>query len=174
MVDLGSLVLLTSIFGGKVAVVYVLFGLAVAVAGGTLIEKMHLENEVEEFIRNGHAADVAQEKLQWKDRAKYAWEQVLSTAEKGVSICACGCGIGAIIHNWIPEEFIVKILGTGNPFGVVLATIAGIPMYADIFGTIPNCRNIACKGRTAWRGVVLYDGGYNAFSSVYDSAEKGD
>lgn len=153
MVDLGSLVLLTSIFGGKVAVVYILFGLAVAVAGGTLIEKMHLENEVEEFIRNGHAADVAQEKLQWKDRAKYAWEQVLSTAKKVFPYVLAGVGIGAIIHNWIPEEFIVKILGTGNPFGVVLAAIAGIPMYADIFGTIPIAETLLAKG--AQLGVVL-------------------
>lgn len=153
MVDLGSLVLLMSIFGWKVAVVYVVLGLIIAVAGGTLIEKLHLENQVEEFIRNGHAIDVPQEKLHFQDRIKYAWEQVLSTAKKVAPYVLIGVGIGAIIHNWIPEEFIVKVLGDNNPFGVILATIAGIPMYADIFGTIPIAEALLAKG--ALLGVVL-------------------
>jgi len=153
MVDLGSLVLLMSIFGWKVAVVYVVLGLVIAVAGGTLIEKLHLENQVEEFIRNGHAIDVPQEELHFKDRMKYAWEQVVSTAKKVFPYVLVGVGIGAVIHNWIPEEFIVKVLGTGNPFGVVLATIAGVPMYADIFGTIPIAEALLAKG--AQLGVVL-------------------
>ena len=108
MVDLGSLVLLMSIFGWKVAVLYVILGLVIAVIGGTLIEKLHLENQVEEYIRNGHAIDVPQEELHFKDRMKYAWEQVVSTAKKVVPYVLIGVGIGAIIHNWIPEEFIVK------------------------------------------------------------------
>lgn len=153
MIDLGSLVLLMSIFGWKVAVVYVVLGLTIAVAGGTLIEKIHLENEVEEFIRNGHAIDVPQEELHFKDRMKYAWEQVVSTAKKVFPYVLVGVGIGAFIHNWIPEDFIVKVLGTGNPFGVVLATIAGVPMYADIFGTIPIAEALLAKG--AQLGVVL-------------------
>ena len=153
MVDLGSLVLLMSIFGWKVAVVYVVLGLIIAVAGGTLIEKLHLENQVEEFIRNGHAIDVPQEKLHFQDRIKYAWEQVLSTAKKVAPYVLIGVGIGAIIHNWIPEEFIVKVLGDNNPFGVILATIAGVPMYADIFGTIPIAEALLAKG--ALLGVVL-------------------
>ena len=136
MVDLGSLVLLMSIFGWKVAVLYVVLGLVIAVVGGTLIEKLHLENQVEEYIRNGHAIDVPQEELHFKDRMKYAWEQVISTAKKVAPYVLIGVGIGAIIHNWIPEDFIVKVLGDNNPFGVVLATVAGVPMYADIFGTI--------------------------------------
>ena len=107
MVDLGSLVLLMSIFGWKVAVVYVILGLVIAVAGGTLIEKLHLENQVEEFIRNGRSVDVPQEKLTFKDRMKYSWEQVVSTAKKVAPYVLIGVGIGAIIHNWIPEEFIV-------------------------------------------------------------------
>ena len=153
MVDLGSLVLLMSIFGWKVAVVYVVLGLVIAVAGGTLIEKLHLENQVEEFIRNGKAIDVPQEELCFQDRTKYAWEQVVSTARKVAPYVLVGVGVGAIIHNWIPKAFIVKILGTGNPVGVILATIAGIPMYADIFGTIPIAEALLAKG--AQLGVVL-------------------
>ena len=153
MVDLGSLVLLMSIFGWKVAVIYVVLGLVIAVAGGTFIEKMHLENEVEEYIRNGKAIDIPQEELHVRDRIKYAWEQVLSTARKVFPYVLIGVGIGALIHNWIPEAFIVKILGTGNPFGVVIAAIAGVPMYADIFGTIPIAEALLAKG--AQLGVVL-------------------
>lgn len=153
MVDLGSLVLLMSIFGWKVAVLYVVLGLVIAVVGGTLIEKLHLENQVEEYIRNGHATPVPQEELHFKDRMKYAWEQVVSTAKKVAPYVLIGVGIGAVIHNWIPEDFIVKVLGDNNPFGVVLATIAGVPMYADIFGTIPIAEALLAKG--ALLGVVL-------------------
>ena len=153
MVDLGSLVLLMSIFGWKVAIIYVILGLVIAVAGGTLIEKLHLEEQVEEFIRNGHAMDVPQEELHWNDRLQYAWEQVVSTAKKVAPYVLIGVGIGEIIHNWIPEEWIVNVLGTGNPFGVILATIAGVPMYADIFGTIPIAEALLAKG--AQLGVVL-------------------
>ena len=153
MVDLGSLVLLMSIFGWKVAIVYVVLGLAIAVAGGTLIEKLHLEEQVEEFIRSGHVMDVPQEELRWKDRIRYAWGQVVSTAKKVAPYVLVGVGIGAVIHNWIPEEWTVKLLGTGNPLGVILATVAGIPMYADIFGTIPIAEALLAKG--ALLGVVL-------------------
>lgn len=153
MVDLGSLVLLMSIFGWKVAVLYVVLGLAIAVVGGTLTQKLHLENQVEEYIRNGHATHLPQEELHFKGRMKYAWEQVISTAKKVAPYVLIGVGIGAIIHNWIPEDFIVKVLGDNNPFGVVLATIAGVPMYADIFGTIPIAEALLAKG--ALLGVVL-------------------
>ena len=153
MVDLGSLVLLMSIFGWKVAVAYVVFGLVVAVVGGTLIEKLHLENQVEDFIRNAKSIDVKAEKLTFKDRIKYAWEQVTQTAKKVLPYVLVGVGIGAVIHNYIPEEWIVKALGNNNPFGVILATIAGVPMYADIFGTIPIAEALLAKG--ALLGVVL-------------------
>ena len=153
MVDLGSLVLLMSIFGWKVAVIYVVLGLVIAVAGGTLIEKLHLENQVEEYIRNGKAIDIPQEELHFKERLRYAWGQLCTTAKKVFPYVLIGVGIGAIIHNWIPEEWIVKLLGTGNPFGVILATIAGVPMYADIFGTIPIAEALLAKG--ARLGVVL-------------------
>lgn len=153
MVDLGSFVLLTSIFGWKVAIIYVVLGLVIAIVGGTLIEKLHLGNYVEEFIRNGKSIDVAQEELHFKDRMRYVWEQVVSTAKKVAPYVLIGVAIGAIIHNWIPEHFIVRILGTGNPVGVIIATIAGIPIYADIFGTIPIAEALLAKG--AQLGVVL-------------------
>ena len=153
MVDLGSLVLLMSIFGWKVAIVYVLLGLIIAVAGGSLIEKLHLENEVEEYIKKGKSVDIPQEELHFKDRLHFACEQVVSTAKKVAPYVLIGVGIGAIIHNWIPEEIIVKILGDNNPFGVMIATIAGVPMYADIFGTIPIAEALLSKG--ALLGVVL-------------------
>ena len=153
MVDLGSLVLLMSIFGTKVAVVYVLLGLVIAVVGGTLIEKLHLENQVEEFIRNEKQIDIPQEELMVKERIKYAWEQVVETFKKVFPYILVGVGIGAFIHNWIPEDVIVRFLGTGNPFGVIIATIAGVPMYADIFGCIPIAEALLAKG--ARLGVVL-------------------
>lgn len=153
MVDLGSLVLLMSIFGTKVAVVYVLLGLVISVVGGTLIEKLHLENQVEEFIRNAKQIDIPQEELMVKERIKYAWEQVVETFKKVFPYILVGVGIGAFIHNWIPEDVIVRFLGTGNPFGVIIATIAGVPMYADIFGCIPIAEALLAKG--ARLGVVL-------------------
>lgn len=153
MVDLGSLVLLMSIFGWKVAIVYVIVGLLIAVVGGIIIERLHLEKEVQEFIRNGHAMDAPQEELTKKDRLKFAWEQVVETAKKVAPYVLVGVGIGAFIHNWIPEEWIVKVLGTGNPFGVIIATVCGVPMYADIFGCIPIAEALLAKG--ARLGVVL-------------------
>lgn len=153
MVDFGSLILLMSIFGWKIAVVYVIVGLIIAVTGGTLIDKLHLENQIQEFITNSHAIDVPQEELTKKDRWRFAWEQVVETAKKVVPYVLIGVGIGAFIHNWIPEDIIVKVLGTGNPFGVVIATVTGVPMYADIFGCIPIAEALLAKG--ARLGVVL-------------------
>ena len=153
VVDLGSLVLLMSIFGAKVAIVYVVLGLVIAVAGGTLIEKLHLENQVEEFIRNAKQIDVPQEELTVKDRLIYSAEQVVGTFKKVFPYILIGVGVGAFIHNWIPEDLIVRFLGNGNPFGVIIATIAGVPMYADIFGCIPIAEALLAKG--AKLGVVL-------------------
>ena len=154
MVDLGSLVLLMSIFGAKVAIVYVIVGLVIAVAGGTIIEKLHMENDVEEFIRNAKGGvDIEAPDLTVKDRLIYAKDQVVNTFKKVFPYILIGVGIGAVIHNWIPESFIVKLLGSTNPLGVVIATIAGIPMYADIFGTIPIAEALLAKG--AQLGVVL-------------------
>lgn len=153
MVDLGSLVLLMSIFGWKIAIVYVIVGLIVAVVGGTIIEKLHMDNQVEEFIRKASAVDIETETLTVKERLEYAKDQVVSTFKKVFPYILIGVGIGAVIHNWIPEEWIEMVLGSNNPFGVVIATLLGIPMYADIFGTIPVAEALLGKG--AQLGTVL-------------------
>ena len=153
MVDLGSLVLLMSIFGWEIAVLYVALGLVIAVAGGRIIEKLRLENQVHDFIHNASVIDVPREELRFKDRIKYAREQVLATVKKVAPYILLGVGIGAVIHNWIPGNIIVSLLGSKNPFGVVLATIVGIPIYADLFGTIPIAEALLAKG--ALLGVVL-------------------
>ena len=153
MVDLGSLVLLMSIFGAKVAILYVLFGLIIAVVGGTIIEKMHMEKHVESFILSAGSVDIESPDLTRKDRLVYAKEQTLSTFKKVFPYILIGVGIGAIIHNWIPESWVVSLLGSKNPFGVILATLIGVPMYADIFGTIPIAEALLSKG--AQLGTVL-------------------
>lgn len=153
MVDLGSLVLLMSIFGAKVAVIYVIVGLIIAVIGGTLIEKLHMEKHVESFILSAGSVDIESPDLTKKDRLIYAKEQMLTTFKKVFPYILIGVGIGAIIHNWIPEEWIAMVLGSKNPFGVVLATLIGVPMYADIFGTIPIAEALLLKG--AKLGAIL-------------------
>ena len=153
MVDLGSLILLMSIFGAKVAIIYVVVGLVIAVAGGTLIEKLHMEPYVEEFIRNASSVDIESPTLTKRERVQYANEQVVSTFKKVFPYILAGVGIGAVIHNWIPESWIGAILGDSNPFGVILATLVGIPMYADIFGTIPVAEALLYKG--AQLGTIL-------------------
>ena len=153
MVDIGSLILLMSIFGSKVAIIYVALGLAVAVIGGTLIEKLHMENQVEEFIRNASAVDIDSPSLSQKERLIYAKDQVLETLKKVFPYIVIGVGIGAVIHNWIPQRFVEGILGRKNPFGVMLATIVGTPLYADTFGTISIAEALLYKG--AQLGTVL-------------------
>ena len=153
MVDLGSLMLLTGIFGGKIAIVYVLLGLVVAVLGGTVIEKLHMENEVEEFIRMAPRVDLESPSLTVRDRVTYAKEQVLSTLKKVFPYILVGVAIGALIHNWIPRKWVESILGSRNPFSVVLAVLVGVPMYADIFGTVPVAEALLAKG--AQLGTIL-------------------
>ena len=153
MVDLGSLVLLMSIFGVKIAIAYVIVGLIIAVIGGTVIEKMHMEKYVEDFIMKSSSVDISSPDLSKKERLQYAKEQVIETFKKVFPYILIGVGIGAIIHNWIPEIWIENVLGGNNPFGVILATIVGIPMYADIFGTIPVAEALLAK--RALLGTVL-------------------
>lgn len=153
MVDIGSLILLMSIFGSRVAVIYVMVGLVIAIAGGTLIEKLHMEPYVEEFIRNASAVDIESPTLTQKERLVYAKEQVVSTFKKVFPYILAGVGIGALIHNWIPKSWVETVLGSNNPFGVILATLIGIPMYADIFGTIPVAEALLYKG--AQLGTIL-------------------
>ena len=156
MVDLGSLVLLTSIFGWKIAVLYVIFGLVIAVIGGTVIEHLHVANQIADFIqqaRNMETPELPEMKTTIRDRLKISWNSMCSTFRKVFPFILIGVGIGAVIHNWIPENWIINSLGNKNPFGVILATVFGVPMYADIFGCIPIAESLLEKG--ALLGVVL-------------------
>ena len=153
MVDLGSLVLLMSIFGAKVAIIYVVVGLVIAVVGGTIIEKLHMEKHVESFIMSAGGVDIESPDLTRRERVTYAKEQMLGTFKKVFPYILVGVGIGALIHNWIPESWIEAVLGSNNPFGVILATLVGVPMYADIFGTIPVAEALLSKG--AQLGTIL-------------------
>lgn len=149
MVDLGSLLLLMGIFGTKVAILYVILGLVIAVIGGMIIEKLNLENELEDFILNSKgkgSIDLDLPQLSVKDRALYAKNQMLETFKKVFPYILIGVGIGAFIHNWIPEKWIIAILGSKNTFGIILATLLGTPIYADIFGTIPIAEALLFKG----------------------------
>ena len=153
MVDLGSLVLLMSIFGTGVAILYVVLGLVIAIVGGTIIEKLHMDKYVESFISRGGSVDIEAPDLTRRDRLDFAKEQVIETFKKVFPYILGGVGIGAGIHNWIPQSWVENVLGTGNPLAVPLATIIGIPIYADIFGTIPIAEALLGKG--AQLGVVL-------------------
>ncbi|MBP8639344.1 MAG: permease [Oscillospiraceae bacterium] len=153
MVDLGSLIVLMSIFGGKIAVAYVITGLVIAVIGGTLIEKLKMQKYVEEFITTAGSVDIESPTLSQGERMIYAKEQVVSTFKKVFPYILVGVGIGAIIHGWIPRSWVETVLGGSNPFSVILATLVGVPMYADIFGTIPIAQELFSKG--AQLGTVL-------------------
>lgn len=153
MVDLGSLILLMSVFGAKTALLYVILGLIIAVIGGLIIDKMKMEDYIEEYIKKAGNVNSVSPELTIKDRLDFASEQVCSTLKKVFPYILAGVGIGAVIHNWIPESFIVTVLGSKNAFSVILATLVGIPMYADIFGTIPVAETLYTKG--AELGTVL-------------------
>ena len=153
MVDLGSLVLLSGIFGIKIAFIYVLLGLCLAVLGGVMIEHLGLENEVEDILRGVSAVEQDIPTLSFKERLAYAKEQVKTTFRKVFPYILLGVAIGSLIHNWIPKAWVLSLLGARNPFGVILATLVGIPMYADIFGTIPIAESLLMKG--AELGTVL-------------------
>ncbi|MDO5026577.1 MAG: permease [Tissierellia bacterium] len=153
MVDLGSLVLLMSIFGPKIAIAYMLVGLLIAIAGGSIIEGLHMQAYVEDFILNASNIDISSPDLSRRERLKFARDQVSDTLRKVFPYILIGVGMGALIHNWIPQVWVEAILGTDNPFGVILATLIGVPMYADIFGTIPVAEALLAKG--AQLGTIL-------------------
>ena len=153
MVDLGSLVLRMSIFGGKIAFAYVILGLVIAVIGGTFLEKIGMERYVEDFVKNAAPVETDEAELTRHDRVDYAKGQVLATIKKVAPYIFVGVGIGAFIHNVIPQSWIERILGSGNPFAVILATLVGVPMYADIFGTIPVAESLLAKGASV--GTIL-------------------
>lgn len=153
MVDLSSLMLLMSIFGAPIAITYVAVGLVIAVIGGTIIEKLHMDKYVEEYITSAQGVDIEAAELMQRDRMLFAWEQMRDTFKKVFPYILVGVGIGALIHNWVPENWIEKILGSLNPFSVILATVVGVPMYGDIFGTIPVAEALYAKG--AQLGAIL-------------------
>ncbi|WP_281758260.1 permease [Succinatimonas hippei] len=153
MVDLGSFVLLISIFGTKVAVIYIVLGLVIAVIGGMIIERLHMEKHIESFVLSAGSIDIESPDLTIRERLIYAKEQMLNTFRKVFPYILVGVGIGALIHNWLPENTVETVLGSNNPFGVIFATIVGTPMYADIFGTIPIAEALLSKG--AQLGSVL-------------------
>lgn len=153
MVDLGSLVLLMSVFGTRVAVVYVILGLVIAVIGGSVLQKLGMERYVEDFIRNAPHIDQGDGTLTPRDRLLYARDQLLGTVKKVAPYIFIGVGIGALIHNVVPQTWVETVLGSHNPFAVILATLVGIPMYADIFGTIPVAESLLFKG--AGLGTIL-------------------
>jgi len=154
MVDLGSLILLTTIFGIRVGIIYVLLGLVIAIIGGTIIEKLNLEDQIEPFILNAKKNTAIEiETLTKKQRVDFAKTATKETFVKVFPYILVGVGIGAIIHNFIPQSFIERLLGGDNPFGVLIATLVGMPIYADIFGTIPIAEALLDKG--AMLGTVL-------------------
>lgn len=153
LVDLGALILLMSVFGAKIALIYVVVGLLLAVIGGTIIDKIGMEDQIERFVRQGNSVDIETPNLSRKERVTYAKEQVKATVKKVILYILVGVGIGALIHNWIPETIIQNILGSNNPFSVFIATVIGVPMYADIFGTIPIAEALFAKGVGA--GTIL-------------------
>lgn len=153
MVDLGSLVLLMSIFGGPIAVLYVVMGLIIAIIGGAVIQRLQPERHIEEFILAMPNIEGEEGSLIPRDRVAFAKDQVVDTFRRVFPYILLGVGIGALIHNWIPQEWIQSILGSHNPFGVVLATLVGVPMYGDIFGAIPVAEALLAKG--AQLGTVL-------------------
>ena len=142
-----------SIFGVKIAIAYVVVGLIIAVIGGTIIDKLNMEDYIQDFVKNAGNVDISSPNLTKKDRVEFAKVQVNDTFKKVFPYILIGVGIGAIIHNWIPQAWIERVLGIDNPFGVILATLVGIPMYADIFGTIPVAEALLAKG--AQLGTVL-------------------
>ncbi len=153
MVDFASLILLTSIFGWKIALAYVLLGLLVAVAGGSIIENLHMEDQVADFIRKGKSLSLEEEKLSQKQRLLSSLESIAGTLKKVFPYILLSVAVGAVIHNWIPKDWIINTLGKKNPLGVILAVFAGIPMYSEIFGCISIAESLLAKG--ALLGVVL-------------------
>jgi len=146
LVDLASLLILMSFFGAKIAIAYVLVGLILAVIGGTIIDKLGLEKYVEGYVKEIENVDVEITEMTRDERISYSKEQVKDVFHKVWLYVLIGVGIGATIHNWIPQSIIETVVGNNNPFAVLLATAVGIPMYADIFGTLPIAEALFQKG----------------------------
>jgi uncharacterized membrane protein YraQ (UPF0718 family) len=146
LVDLASVILLASIFNWKIAIAYVLVGLVLAVLGGSLISVLKLERFVEPFVFGAHLAEADLPQMTGRERRAFAVQAVVDIIKKVWLYILIGVGIGAAIHGWIPQEFISTVLGDKNPFSVLIATVVGVPMYADIFGTLPIAEALVGKG----------------------------
>lgn len=146
LVDLASVLLLASIFNWRIAIAYVIVGLILAVLGGSIISKLKLEKYVEPFVFSNKVLEMPQETLSVKDRLNFSKDQVLDIIKRVWLYILIGVGIGAAIHNWIPETWISAILGQDKWYSVLLATVVGVPMYADIFGTLPIAEALVAKG----------------------------
>lgn len=146
LIDIGAFILLTTIFGFPIAITYVIVGFALAVIGGTIIDKTGLGKHVEDFVMQGVAADSQIIDMTKKDRLIYAKDEMFATLKKIWLYVIIGVGIGSVIHNWIPQSWVEAVLGLNNPFSVLIATVIGIPMYANIFGTIPVAEALFMKG----------------------------
>ena len=146
LVDLASVLLLASIFNWKIAIAYVVVGLLLAVVSGTIISKLKLEKYVEEYVYGNKALDMEQEEMTVNDRLEFSKNQVIDIVKRVWKYVLIGVGIGAAIHNWIPESVITAVLGSDKWYSVIVAAVVGIPMYADIFGTLPIAEALVMKG----------------------------
>ncbi|WP_029452843.1 permease [Clostridium algidicarnis] len=146
LVDLASFLLLVSFFGMKIAVAYLIVGLLLAVVGGTIIEKLNMEKYIEDYVWGAQDLDIEADEMTRKKRISFSKDQVKDIIKRVWLYILIGVGIGAAIHNWIPQSVIERILGHNNPFSVLIATLVGIPIYADIFGTIPIAEALVGKG----------------------------
>ena len=171
LVDLASVLLLASVFNWKIAIAYVVVGLVLAVVGGTIISKLKLEKYIESFVYENKMIDIEQEELTTRDRMEYSFDQVLDIIKKVWLYILIGVGIGAAIHNWIPESVINAFLGQDKWYSVLLATIVGVPMYADIFGTLPIAEALVGKG-LGWDGSCFHDGCNGSVASIYYSVKN--
>ncbi len=146
LVDLASVILLASIFNWSIALAYVAVGLILAVIGGTIIGMAKVENQVEPFVMKNKVLDLPQEEITKAERVQFAWDQVKDIFLRVWPYVLIGVGIGALIHNWIPQELIAALLGQEHWYSVIIATLVGVPMYADIFGTLPIAEALVAKG----------------------------
>lgn len=146
MVDLASLVLVMSIFGPQIAIIYTIVGLVIAIVGGAAIQHLNMDNQIQEFVRAEGPTNTEETNMTMQERLSFAASSTISTFKKVFLFILVGVAIGALIHNWIPQDIIEAVLGSGNPLAVILAALIGAPIYADIFGTLPIAEALYAKG----------------------------
>lgn len=146
MVDLASLVLVMSIFGPQIAIIYTIVGLVIAIVGGAVIQHLNMDNQIQEFVRAEGPTDTEETSMTTQERLSFAASSTISTFKKVFLFILVGVAIGALIHNWIPQDIIEAVLGSSNPLAVILAALIGAPIYADIFGTLPIAEALYAKG----------------------------